>query len=363
MENNLLDSKKVKFGVSEAALASLLFVIYNFLFIEIYSFLPNGMKTGIVSYVASFLLEFTFALAAITVACAKKTNLVKASGMNKKISVKMVFLGFLISIVSLIGFGNVTNLFLELLYSLGYSSVLSDVVIDSFWKYLGYVIVSCITPAVCEELLFRGTILSGLKQYGPKIAIIISTVIFTIMHGNAEQTVHQFIIGIIVGYIFYKTGNLWLGVIVHFFNNFISVTGSYIISLMPSSGTEEVASTAMSGLEILYNLLYVAVMAYLGYYFVKLLLKKLFDEDERVNGKNQENLNLQTITIDGEESVVEMAIDGETSVATSETSDEGFKQKQSKEPLSTGSVIMFALSGVYLVFEWVATLLIGFGLF
>ena len=77
--------------------------------------------------------------------------------------------------------------------------------------YLIYIIISCVTPAVCEEILFRGTIASGLKEKGFKIALFGSAIIFTLMHGNPEQTVHQFIIGLVVGYIFLKTGNIWLG--------------------------------------------------------------------------------------------------------------------------------------------------------
>ena len=93
--------------------------------------------------------------------------------------------------------------------------------INNFGTYLIYIVVFCVCPAIFEEVMFRGTILSGLKQYGLKVAVVVSAIIFTLMHGNIEQTVHQFIIGLVVGFIFFKTGNLWLSVMVHFFNNFI----------------------------------------------------------------------------------------------------------------------------------------------
>ena len=232
METNLLNSKKSKFGIYEVALATLLFVIYNFIFIELYAFVPQNIRANeIVYYLATIALESMFVLAAITVAATRKVDIKKATGLTKKVNGRMVWIGFLISVTCLVFFGDITNVFIEILSLLGYTSVLSDIVIDTFWRFLAYVIISCVTPAFCEEFLFRGTILSGLKQYGAKIAIIVSAIIFTFMHGNAEQTVHQFIIGLIIGFLFYKTGNFWIGVIIHFFNNFISISITYLITL------------------------------------------------------------------------------------------------------------------------------------
>lgn len=367
MENKLLDSKRLNFGVYESALASVLFVIYNFLFIQLFTMLPlNFRQIDVVGMIASFLLEATFAVAAVTVALSKKINITKASGMNKKISKRMVWLGFWIAVVCLIGFGNLTNVFLEILEAIGYTSVLSDLAIDTFWKYIGYVIVSCATPAFCEELLFRGTILSGLKKYGATIAIIVSSVIFTFMHGNAEQTVHQFIIGALVGFIFYKTGNLWLGVIIHFFNNFLSVTASYLMNLLsdPSSAEQVAETVEMTGVDILFDAIYAIAFAYFGWYLVRILISKLFDEDKKINGEHQENTNTQTILVDGKEAVVEMAIDGEVApIETEEKQQSETTQEKTKEPLSPGAIIMFAMCGLYLAFEWIGSLLIGFGLF
>ena len=362
MENKLLDSKKLKFGIYESALASILFVIYNFLFIQLYSFIPKSVRANdLMNFVASFFLEGMFAVAAITVACTRKIDLKAASGMNKKINSKMVWLGFWISVVCLIGFGDVTNLFLQILEMLGYSSVLSNLEMTTFWQYLGYVLVSCVTPAVCEELLFRGTILSGFRQYGMKTAIVLSALIFTFMHGNAEQTVHQFIIGVIVGYIFYKSGNLWLGVIIHFFNNFLSVTASYILSLSASSETVVATETTVTAGQFIVGVISTIAFAYFAYVLSKLLISKLLDENEKVNGKLQENTNLQVVKIDGEESVVEVAINGEVAQQVDIADGEMASEKPEKEPLSVGCILMFAISGLYLAFEWIAALLIGFG--
>lgn len=369
METNLLNSKKSKFGIYEVALATLLFVIYNFIFIELYAFVPQNIRANeIVYYLATIALESMFVLAAITVAATRKVDIKKATGLTKKVNGRMVWLGFLISVTCLVFFGDITNVFIEILSLLGYTSVLSDIVIDTFWRFLAYVIISCITPAFCEEFLFRGTILSGLKQYGAKIAIIVSAIIFTFMHGNAEQTVHQFIIGLIIGFLFYKTGNFWIGVIIHFFNNFISISITYLITLIQSNS--DIAQTATEVMQeitvsqVIIDLIFALIFAYCGYHIIMRLFNMILKEDESLNKVPTQNLSEQTISVDGEEQKVEMTVNGEAVSESSQTENNESKTEPEKpEQLSKGTIVMFAISGIYLMFEWLASLLLGLGVF
>lgn len=367
--NSLEVGKKSKFGVFEASLASILFIIYNFIFLQIYQVLPVGFKANVfVYYLASFLLEAMFALAAITVALNRKIDITKASGLKKKVNGKVIWICFAISIVCLIFFGNITSTFLELLQLCGYSQQLPNIVIDSFWKYLVYVLISCATPAFCEELLFRGTILSGLKEYGIKIAVVISSIIFTLMHGSPEQTVHQFIIGAIIGIIFFKTGNLWLGVIIHFFNNFISVTMSYLLNLVVNSGIVNIVPgepTPVTIGSLLFSLVITIVLAIVGYLVVKKLMNILLKEDEVANSKAAAPVDVNTvINVDGNETSTTMTIEGEKVNGEDETlrgKSEEVKNDKKIRSLPISVVIMFALSGAYLLFDWLWSLLTGFG--
>lgn len=372
MNGQLLIEKKKSFGIYESALASLLFIIYNFLYLQLYSFLPQSFRANIIVYfIASFLLEFMFALTAITVAAARKVKIKEASGMNKKVSGNLVFYCFLLSIVCLLGFGNLTSVFLEFLELLGYSSVLSNLVINTFWQYLFYVLVSCITPAVCEELLFRGVIASGLKKFGFMVALIVSSIIFTLMHGNAEQTVHQFIIGLIVGYLFLKTGNLWLSVLVHFFNNFISITEYYILNLIVqnsnigSVGGEVIVSNVNPWLQLVIDLVVALIFAGIAFLLVKSLTRSLIKENERVNGEKPAQSETP-ILVDGEQTQTVMMVDGK--VVEEQTADENLAEDKSnqssneeKKPLSAPVIVLFSLSFAYLAFDWILSLLQGFG--
>jgi membrane protease YdiL (CAAX protease family) len=114
---------------------------------------------------------------------------------------------------------------------------------DLFESTLGnkYIIVSIllvgIIPAFVEELLFRGVILHGFKEnYSRKKAIIISALLFGIIHLNPWQFVTAFIIGIISAWICIKTGSIILSIYIHLFNNTVSVFSMKFKDVMPVKG-------------------------------------------------------------------------------------------------------------------------------
>ena len=88
---------------------------------------------------------------------------------------------------------------------------------------LFYVSVS-VLPALVEEFAFRGVVLNMLRKYSDSLAILVSGVLFGIMHGNFTQFPFALVVGLILGYIAVKTNSLIPGIIIHFLNNAISVT-------------------------------------------------------------------------------------------------------------------------------------------
>lgn len=75
---------------------------------------------------------------------------------------------------------------------------------------------------IAEELLFRGVLLHNLlkwKDDNPWLAIIVSSVLFSIVHLNYTQMINAAILGLIMGWLFYKTKSLWPCLIIHVTNN------------------------------------------------------------------------------------------------------------------------------------------------
>jgi sodium transport system permease protein len=81
-----------------------------------------------------------------------------------------------------------------------------------------------LSPAICEELAFRGFILSGLRHLGHKwAAIVLASVFFGLTHFMLQQSLSACVIGVVIGYVAVKTGSLFPGVLYHFVHNSTSV--------------------------------------------------------------------------------------------------------------------------------------------
>ena len=85
-------------------------------------------------------------------------------------------------------------------------------------------LVTAIFAPFFEEWLCRGMILRGLlTKIKPAWAIIISALFFALIHMNPWQALNAFIIGVIMGVVYYRTGNLYLTMLIHFVNNGFAV--------------------------------------------------------------------------------------------------------------------------------------------
>lgn len=83
--------------------------------------------------------------------------------------------------------------------------------------------VICVSAPILEELLFRGLLLPGLlKNYGPRKAIFHSSLVFGVIHLNPVQVVSAFLMGLFLGWLYYRTKSLAVCIIVHFLNNLVA---------------------------------------------------------------------------------------------------------------------------------------------
>ena len=98
----------------------------------------------------------------------------------------------------------------------------------NFGSFVLGVIFVAVLPAFCEEFLHRGLVMRSVgKQTNYKVAIIVSSVLFGLMHLNIEQVFYATILGVIIGFVGSATDSIYPCMILHFVNNFISVYLSY----------------------------------------------------------------------------------------------------------------------------------------
>ena len=104
---------------------------------------------------------------------------------------------------------------------------LPDMMQDTFRamsrNVFGIISIAIMAPLV-EELLFRGAIQGHLLRKGmkPVYAILIASAVFGIVHMNPIQIPFAFAIGMIFGWLYYRTGSVVPGIIGHFINNSIA---------------------------------------------------------------------------------------------------------------------------------------------
>lgn len=99
----------------------------------------------------------------------------------------------------------------------------------------GYVAIGILAP-LAEEVVFRGAILRTLLGIMSKknhwVAIMISAVIFGVVHANLAQFINALLMGLLLGWMYYRTGSLVPGILLHWVNN----TMAYVLAnIMPQS--------------------------------------------------------------------------------------------------------------------------------
>ena len=95
-----------------------------------------------------------------------------------------------------------------------------DMILRDRW---GYVAVGLLAP-LAEELVFRGAILKSLLQWcsKPWAAIAISALLFAAVHMNPAQLPHAFVIGLLLGWLYYRTDSIIPGIVYHWVNNSVA---------------------------------------------------------------------------------------------------------------------------------------------
>lgn len=86
-----------------------------------------------------------------------------------------------------------------------------------------YVIQISLLAPFCEEFIFRGIILQNLRIYGDLFAVIVSSILFGMLHGNFAQTPFAFAVGAALAFAVIETGSIWVSILIHCIINSFSV--------------------------------------------------------------------------------------------------------------------------------------------
>jgi membrane protease YdiL (CAAX protease family) len=171
---------------------------------------------------------------------------------NFKIENKRIIPFVIISIAAL-NFGLISPIIDLIPMSEFWQKAFADLVgRSSFFSFLSIVIAA----PILEELIFRGIILDGLlKKYSPIKSILISSVLFGLVHLNPWQFLAALSLGAFIGWVYYNTKSVSFAIIIHAANNL----GGFLIGKFSDSDTFEMNKTLVESYGSVQNLVLVLV--------------------------------------------------------------------------------------------------------
>lgn len=104
-----------------------------------------------------------------------------------------------------------------------------------FWVLL----VFAILPGICEELLFRGFLLSGLRDLRPWRAALIVGVFFGLFHMQIDKIPVHTLLGVLLAVVVLRNGSIYLAMLIHMANNGLALASTRLPALHKFLGMEE----------------------------------------------------------------------------------------------------------------------------
>jgi membrane protease YdiL (CAAX protease family) len=136
-------------------------------------------------------------------------------------------------------------------------------------EFVFVVIVIALTPAICEEMLFRGLVQRSFEKVTVGVqGAVITGVIFAGFHLVPYSFVPLAVLGVFFGFIVYRTQNITVAISAHFFNNFVACTAVYLemnddfVAIAPHR-------TPTSSLIFLNTVVFAVVFLLASYYFIR----------------------------------------------------------------------------------------------
>lgn len=124
------------------------------------------------------------------------------------------------------------NIFAQQLEDTYNEQVLALSNLKSWGEFIVAIFIMAFFPALFEELFFRGAMQNLLEKWwkSPLIAIIFTSLVFSLIHFSVYLFLSRAILGFVLGFMYYKTKNIWVNIVAHFLNNAIAVAQLFYLS-------------------------------------------------------------------------------------------------------------------------------------
>lgn len=148
---------------------------------------------------------------------------------NRKNTVIILVFGIATTVTAVNLFGMLTDAVFGLIGISRVNAAVSDPLTLALMLVRNVIIAS-----VMEELLFRGAVLDAFSDKKDTVAVIVSALLFALMHYSVTQMLYAFAAGIVISLIAVMTGSVRLAIVIHFSQNFVSFVFSVLALIIPT---------------------------------------------------------------------------------------------------------------------------------
>jgi len=138
---------------------------------------------------------------------------------------------------------------------------------DSISDLMFNIVMIGVLPAIGEELIFRGVFQRLFAEWTKNIhwGIVIAAILFSAMHMQFYGFLPRLILGILLGYLFYWSGSIWVPILGHFVNNATAVIVYYFYADEMSKEVENFGAAEGSFIYLIIGLAFIIPLLYLFY--------------------------------------------------------------------------------------------------
>lgn len=230
--NNTLTKRKFQYSDGSGAYVKLILVNLALQLIAGIAVMIGAGSGADISVETNLVFMYVLQIANILVALQllKKTDLsynIKSVITKPKSAVKNIGLGAVAGAICVFAFFMLVVWMAMFFDAIGYTS-LASLSLEKPSYIVITVIAACVFAPVGEELVYRGALLSGLKEkfgnkkFGNVAVILLSGIAFSLMHLNPEQTVYQFALGCVAAYLAIKANSVVPTIALHAVSNAFS---------------------------------------------------------------------------------------------------------------------------------------------
>ncbi len=235
------------------------------------------MGEGGVYFINAFFqigILFIFPILVSKLVSKSKTKDVFYSFGYERISFKVILVSFAIGVLVYVLNTFISSFFFTILTRLGYEYTFVESSSSVLSLVLNLIFVA-VLPAICEENAHRGMLMLGNKQLGVNGNIILTGLMFGLLHLNIEQFFYATLIGMFLCYIAYASGSIFPCMIIHFVNNALSVIFSFCVQRGLSAGGLMHAINVVMAKNIVFGTIVLFVVLAFSILLMKYLVRKL----------------------------------------------------------------------------------------